>query len=363
MRTPSHNKNDYGGASARRTSGRRPVRTIGATLAGILAVSVGVTGSAGASATAQSQARTAAKHDYVIKTPVLEGGAGSVLAEYMVDSKLDLKYHIQLKPIVAPTPEVLNTEMASNEYAVAYNEFDSTITLAEKGVSVNLLATLAPTSSVVIGRHSLKAPATLSGKSIAGITASGTWKTFSAVLKTEYGFTVNSQASPMAATNGGSVGTEFDAGTATYAWSWEPSASEILHEVAGSKVVLDTNKIYSAKHGYPLWQFFLLDFPKGPSLPHPAIVDFVKLWQAAAKKLDKKPKLAAAAAKGQGFTPGIFEEAIDSGRLHYEVHPLDGKVRSEVETQLKMDRAYAGQTATPLPSNFIKSISLKNKKK
>jgi ABC-type nitrate/sulfonate/bicarbonate transport system substrate-binding protein len=181
--------------------------------------------------------------------------------------------------------------------------------------------------SVITGEASIKSIADLKGKSIAADMGSSEYQILSVYGRSQ-GFIFGKditvvQASPPLAR------TQLLAKRVDAAMIWEPTTTLALRDNPAYRVIVSGDKAWSAISKYKGWDLVLMmreDFLKRS--PH-AVPPLVKIFQEAQQyymaNLDEADKILVESLK---LPPGIFKEAVASGRLSYDVQPAWGPERA-----------------------------------
>jgi ABC-type nitrate/sulfonate/bicarbonate transport system substrate-binding protein len=189
--------------------------------------------------------------------------------------------------------------------------------------------------SVITGDPSIKSIADLKGKSIAADMGSSEYQILSVYGRSQglilgKDITVVQASPPLARTQ--LLAKRVDA-----AMIWEPTTTLALRDNPAYRVIVAGDKAWSAISKYAGWDLVVMmreDFLKRS--PH-AVPPLIKMFQDAQQyymaNLDEADKILVGSLK---LPPGVFKEAVASGRLAYDVQPAWGPERAALLDMFKI---------------------------
>ena len=206
-----------------------------------------------------------------------------------------------------------------------------------EGVPIRIGLTWARTNilSVITGDPAIRSIADLKGKSIAADMGSSEYQILSVYGRSQgliFGKDVTVvQASPPLAR------TQLQAKRVDAAMIWEPTTTVALRDNPDYRIIVAGDKAWSAISKFAGWDLVVMmreDFLKRS--PH-AVLPLIKMFQDAQEyykaNLDEADKILVASLK---LPPGVFKEAVASGRLAYDVQPAWGSERAALWDMFKI---------------------------
>lgn len=189
--------------------------------------------------------------------------------------------------------------------------------------------------SVITGEPSIKSIADLKGKTIAADMGSSEYQILAVYGRSQglvFGKDVTVvQASPPLAR------TQLMAKRVEAAMIWEPTTTLALRDNPAYRVIVSGDNAWSAISKYKGWDLVMMmreDFLKRS--PH-AVPALIKVFQEAQKwyesNLEEADKILVASLK---LPPGIFKDAVASGRLSYDVQPAWGPERAALRDMFRI---------------------------
>lgn len=277
-----------------------------------------------------------------------------IIVSLMREKGIDARHGLEMD--VKPYPSI-----AAFYAALATGEVDTTVVggptvfqkMRNEGVPLKIVATIVPQSDLVIitAKPEIKTVADLKGKTLAADMGSQQYQTV-AIYGRSKGLTLGTDVTVVQASFA-LARTQLAAGRVDAAMVIEPIATMMLRENPGYRMIFNGGTAWKELTGEEGWELVVPlreDFIKR----HPGAV---KQWIAALQDVQSYIKqnvdeADAIVARTVKLPPGIFKEAIASGRWVVDVRPAwEGRERRSIWDMF--ERAVAAKYLEKLPDDAI----------
>lgn len=259
-------------------------------------------------------------------TPVTWGnltpGFTILITQYMQAKKLDEKNGIQFAaPINYTSVGTFYQDFVAGRFDVCMGTWDTFAARYLAGVPMELVCTIT-TGDMINIIASAKGPNNvkeLSGKTVAALQSSGTYRLTKALIKEYNGIDLEAVATVQNVDNPAAAVTLVMADRADAGLSWEPNISSALKRVPTLKVIYNAGVEYRAKTGLDL-PFFGVAIRKELSAKHPQIARNINRTYAdcLAGIMGNVDEAVAIGGAGTGIPADVLRLAISSGRLVFK---------------------------------------------
>lgn len=267
--------------------------------------------------------------------PMLAGGAGLIPMHYISSTGIDEKHGIKMVLRDYDDLATYYSDGAQGILDIVHGSADAFAAQASQGVPIELLATMTPWHGWIVAHDDFEFedPTSIMGSRLSTIAASGTFQTVIGAFKEWYDIDIEDGAEIVGAGNPAAAMTQVSAGTADVGLSWEPSVTAAMQQDESLSVVYDLGEEFEEQYGLEMWHFVMVmqsenDHPEG------TVENFIAMFQEAAEAMHADPEEADQFAQEVGFEPGVVQEALESGRLVYDIRPVDAEVADSIRQML-----------------------------
>jgi ABC-type nitrate/sulfonate/bicarbonate transport system substrate-binding protein len=281
----------------------------------------------------------------------IQGGTGDITWAYINEHDLQTKYDLKLNRIANPVANLYN-DFAANRYPVSIGTPDAFASLAARGVPVRMLSVNGIDANFVLAKEDMKVPEDLAGKKVAGVTGSGSFKSFAATLMKATGFDVQKDAVLMPAQSNLAAVTQLLAGTVDAVVIWEADVSTALVDHPELKIVYSASEAFTRNFGATDWSTSFA-YRTDSSVSPEVLRRFVALMKEAQEGLQSDPE--ATDQLGQEVLkskPGALKMAFETGRQRFDVHLIDEQLAEDLRNQLAISQEY-GVVPPSIPDSFF----------
>lgn len=263
------------------------------------------------------------------------------------DPALQEKYGIDVELKYYPKPE-MSPAMAMGKVDATIAAPSNMAALAGQGADIQVVGTVSPDDSIVLlGKgDEITSADQIRGKRITTLSSSGTWRTFQAQVEKKFGLVAGEDYEVVNVDNLTSGAAQIVAGTADYAFAWEPFATQAMNLSNDLHPVLDPGSLKD----YVGWQFIAATQSDVDQETKAALIGALN---EAAQWLEANPNEADKTyGEDLGYEPGVIESVLNAGLLSFDIRPLT----SEVEESILSDLALIGDLSLPDRSSFFTSL-------
>ncbi len=252
----------------------------------------------------------------------LSPGFTILITQYMAAKKLDEKNGVQFgEPINYTAVSTFYQDFVTGRFDVCMGTWDTFAARYLAGVPIELVCTITTGEMINIvaaanGPANVKA---LTGKTVAALQSSGTYRLTKALIKEYEGVDLEKAATVQNVDNPAAAMTLVMADRADAGLSWEPNISSALKKVPTLKVIYNAGLAYRDKTGLDL-PFFGVAIRKEFSAKYPGVAKNINRVYAdcLAGIMANVDEAVAIGGAGTGIPADVLKLAISSGRLLFK---------------------------------------------
>ncbi|GAA4550299.1 ABC transporter substrate-binding protein [Pseudonocardia xishanensis] len=264
------------------------------------------------------------------------------------------KHDVKVQVNQAPSLAVLYQEFSSGQHDCIFGDPGGFAIQASQGVPVTVISSMSPNFAYLVSGATTRNtdPSSLVGKRLVTQAASGTFKFFSAVAKEWYGVDMATGVQVVNAQDGAQAMAQVSAGSADAAYVLESAPTTALQSNPALAITYNPADDFAARTGKTAWQTVLMcRTDKG--LNGAAVGRLVEVFQDAARAALSDPaKADRLAVEVTGSKPGVYKTIFESGRLKYDLIPINDKVASDLQTAIDLQQRAGTLQKAEIPSSF-----------
>ena len=261
----------------------------------------------------------------------------SLMIDVAKERGFDKRHGIELEPVSNSAVPVFYASIANGEADIIPGGPHVFQKMMLEGVPISIVATWAPLSvlSVITGDLAIESLADLKGKSIAADMGSSEYQ-ITSMYGRKLGLTLGTdvtvvQAAPAVAR------AQLQAQRVDAAMLWEPTTTLALRDNSAFRVIMSGETAWRAIASAGGWDLVLAmrqEFlQRNAALVPPLIQIFQETQQHMRSNVEDADKIVSQSVK---LPPGIFKEAVQSGRLAFSVLPAWGAERAVIWDMFKV---------------------------
>lgn len=284
---------------------------------------------------------------------------GDILMSMAADKGLPEQKGVKLTNERVSTVAVLYQDFTAGRYDCIFTDPAVFVEQASQGLPVTIIAATSPNFSYLIARKDsgIDDPGDLVGKRLVAATATGGYRVFRAAALKWYGVDLEEQVEVIQAATDSEGLAQIVAGSADAMFTFETFVTRALLSDDSVDVVYRPAIDYKDRTGETLWQNVIL-CRTDRGLTSDQSEKFAEVLADVAADISADPDAADKyAVDNLGADPGIYAESFKSGRLEFDVQPLNDAVVAEIVGMIEFQQEAGTMADFEIPASYLNGIS------
>lgn len=281
-----------------------------------------------------------------------------ILLTKSLEDKLPEKKNVGIEFDRAGTVSVLYQDFIAGRYDCIFTDPSAFAEQASQGLPATTVAAVSPNFAYLIAPESsgIKDPSDLAGKRVVAATATGGYKVFTAIANEWYGTDFDDQVEVVQSTSDVDGLSQVSTGKADAMFTFETGVSTSLEADPTMAVVYDQGKDYLDRTGETFWENALVcrtDHDLDPEKIAHVIDVLAETGEAVMDDPKATDEFAVNKLEAQA---GSYETAFDSGRLSFDIRPLDDKSKQEMVNVIEFQQQAGTMKKFDIPDSYFDGV-------